>query len=263
MTMGKRIFSLVLMMALALGVCACGSKAPTWQEQYDLGVRYLSDGNYEEAILAFTAAIDIDSKRPEAYVGLADSYEQSGQPEQAIDILRSAIDLLGELPELLEILESLEGNVSTQEDETPVHAENDDSTQGVPIPVQVEGGLELSNIMCIFSRDSHVVDMNEDAVAGLEFEVTVNGPETVHGLLIASWFSPGVSQQEIDENISWLVSGWKEDGYSPDQNPPFTITLARPVDSDELGQRQATVLVGLDEQVNVVGYTLVTVDIPN
>ena len=108
MTMGKRVFSLVLVLALALGLCACGSKAPTWQEQYDLGVRYLSDGNYEEAILAFTAAIDIDPKRPEAYIGLADSYDQSGRPEQAIDILRSAIDLLGELPELLERLEALE-----------------------------------------------------------------------------------------------------------------------------------------------------------
>ena len=68
--MGKRVFSLVLVLALALGLCACGSKTPTWQEQYDLGVRYLSDGNYEEAILAFTAAIDIDPKRPDMPAGL-------------------------------------------------------------------------------------------------------------------------------------------------------------------------------------------------
>lgn len=38
-----------------------------WQEQYDLGVRYLNDGNYEEAIIAFTAAIEIDPKKPQAY----------------------------------------------------------------------------------------------------------------------------------------------------------------------------------------------------
>ena len=37
-----------------------------WQEQYDLGVRYLSDGNYEDAIIAFTAAIEIDPKKPQA-----------------------------------------------------------------------------------------------------------------------------------------------------------------------------------------------------
>lgn len=31
-----------------LGACA-KSAEDQWQEQYDLGVRYLSDGNYEEA----------------------------------------------------------------------------------------------------------------------------------------------------------------------------------------------------------------------
>ena len=52
----KRIISLFL--ALTLVLCACGKKTEnttTWQEQYDLGVRYLSEGNYEQAILAFEA----------------------------------------------------------------------------------------------------------------------------------------------------------------------------------------------------------------
>ena len=70
----KRICSLLLTLALVLGLCACGSKAPAWQEQYDLGVKYLSEGNYQEAILAFTAAIEIDPKRAEAYVGRGDAY---------------------------------------------------------------------------------------------------------------------------------------------------------------------------------------------
>ena len=60
-------------------LCACGQSAPTWQEQYDLGVRYLSEGNYEEAIIAFTAAIEIDPKRAEAYVGRGDAYISSGE----------------------------------------------------------------------------------------------------------------------------------------------------------------------------------------
>ena len=61
----KRTVILLLTLVLLLTLCCCGKKnnGTTWQEQYDLGVRYLSDGNYEEAIIAFTVAIKIDSKR--------------------------------------------------------------------------------------------------------------------------------------------------------------------------------------------------------
>ena len=41
----------ILTIGMVLSLAACGqSTQETWQEQYDLGVRYLSEGNYEEAI---------------------------------------------------------------------------------------------------------------------------------------------------------------------------------------------------------------------
>ena len=74
----KRILSVILAAALVLGLFGCSgaTKPPTWQEQYDLGLRYLSEGNYEEAIIAFTAAIEIDPKQALAYVGRGDAYGQ-------------------------------------------------------------------------------------------------------------------------------------------------------------------------------------------
>ena len=97
---------MLLSVCLALGLCACGSKAetapveeapveqaPTWQEQYDLGVRYLSEGNYEEAIIAFTAAIKIDPKRPEAYIGRGDAHEKMDNLEQAMADYQAALEL--------------------------------------------------------------------------------------------------------------------------------------------------------------------------
>ena len=73
-------FFLILILGLNLISCARSTEAQ-WQEQYDLGVRYLSEGNYEEAIIAFTAAIEIDPKRAEAYVGRGDAYIGSGETE--------------------------------------------------------------------------------------------------------------------------------------------------------------------------------------
>jgi len=88
--MGKRHGTIVLcwLLLLGLGLCACGqgrtdsNEQMTWQEQYDLGVRYLEEGNYEEAIIAFTAAIEIDPKQAPAYVGRGDAYIGSGETEE-------------------------------------------------------------------------------------------------------------------------------------------------------------------------------------
>ena len=105
----KRILMAVCLFASIL--CACGQVSnsdtsnwqersnrgqasdpdvPTWQEQYDLGVRYLSEGNYKEAIIAFTAAIEIDPKQAPAYVGRGDAYVGVGRMGETVD---------GELPQ--------------------------------------------------------------------------------------------------------------------------------------------------------------------
>lgn len=79
-------FLSIIILMCCLGSCAKSTEAQ-WQEQYDLGVRYLSEGNYEEAIIAFTAAIEIDPVRAEAYIGLADVYTELGDREKAREVL--------------------------------------------------------------------------------------------------------------------------------------------------------------------------------
>lgn len=93
--MKKRLMALfvVFLMIFSTG---CGKKSPTWQEQYDLGIRYLSKGNYEEAIIAFTAAIEIDPKNPEAYLKAAEAYEALGDSEAAKAILEKGYDETGD-----------------------------------------------------------------------------------------------------------------------------------------------------------------------
>lgn len=78
----KKVTSILLAIVMTACFVACGQKAPTWQEQYDLGVRYLSEGSYEEAIIAFTAAIEIDTKRAETYVGRGDAYLGQGSEDE-------------------------------------------------------------------------------------------------------------------------------------------------------------------------------------
>ena len=82
----KRFTALLLAVLLLLSLAACGGKN-TWQEQYDLGMRYLNEGNYQEAVIAFEAAIKIDPMRPEAYLGAAEAYVGLGDTDSARKIL--------------------------------------------------------------------------------------------------------------------------------------------------------------------------------
>lgn len=70
-----------ILMCLVL-LTACNQTVTKWQEKYDLGARYLSEGNYEEAILAFTAAIEIDPKQAPAYVGRGRAYVQLEETDE-------------------------------------------------------------------------------------------------------------------------------------------------------------------------------------
>ena len=69
----KCIAAGLFLLGLLSELIAC-SNAPTWQEQYDLGMKYLEEGNYEEALTAFDSAIEIDAKKAAAFVGRADTY---------------------------------------------------------------------------------------------------------------------------------------------------------------------------------------------
>ena len=88
-----------MLIIVPIVLVACGQKASTWQEQYDLGVRYLSEGNYDEAIIAFTAAIEIDPKRAPAYVGRGDAYIGSGETEENLAAAQTDYEQAIELDE--------------------------------------------------------------------------------------------------------------------------------------------------------------------
>lgn len=95
------MLAVCLCLALFLALAACGKSAQEkWQEQYDLGMKYLLEENYEEAVVAFTAAIEIDEKKPEAYISLAEVYQAQEDWENALAALQQ---LRAELLETTEV----------------------------------------------------------------------------------------------------------------------------------------------------------------
>ena len=94
-------FAVITFAVLVFVLAAC-SQSSEWQEQYDLGVRYLSDGNYEEAIIAFTAAIEIEPKLAEAYIGLANTYLAMGEEDLAYNAIIDGINACEDEPQIFD-----------------------------------------------------------------------------------------------------------------------------------------------------------------
>ena len=79
----RKLCGMLGMILLTILLAACGKSAEErWQEQYDLGQQYLLEENYEEAIVAFTAAIEIEPNQARAYIGRGNAYILSGETEE-------------------------------------------------------------------------------------------------------------------------------------------------------------------------------------
>ena len=100
-----RKIAYVLLCILLLSAC---SSSKDTAMPYDLGMRYLENGEYDEAVLAFQAVIKIDPKNAAAYIGMADAYVQAGDLEKAIQILQDAQDIVSDPDSIQKKLDELE-----------------------------------------------------------------------------------------------------------------------------------------------------------
>ncbi len=80
---------------VAVLVVSGGNSGRRLQEQLRLGEKYLTELDYEQAIAAYRAAIEIDPRCEEAYLGLADVYVAKGEPEQAAAVLEAGYEETG------------------------------------------------------------------------------------------------------------------------------------------------------------------------
>lgn len=83
----------IVIICIALALCliagiftmTANSAGRRLAEQLELGQKYLEELNYEQAVVAFEAAIAIDPKCEEAYMGIAEAYLQMGEYGKAME----------------------------------------------------------------------------------------------------------------------------------------------------------------------------------
>ncbi len=86
----------VAVLLIAVGILIfvmSDSPAKKYEEQLKLAERYLDELDYDKAIAAYRAAIDIDPKAEDAYLGLAEAYVEKGELQAAVDILKEGLEI--------------------------------------------------------------------------------------------------------------------------------------------------------------------------
>lgn len=86
---------LAIVIAVTVSILVIGnSPSRRLSEQLDLGNRYLSELDYEQAVAAYEAALEIDPKSSDAHLGLIRAYIALGDEEGLQNALRRAEDAL-------------------------------------------------------------------------------------------------------------------------------------------------------------------------
>lgn len=112
------IIGVVVILLAVLGVggfVLSRSSVDRGGDMLQLGQRYLDELNYEQAVVCYTAYLEIDPKSVKAYLGLAEAYIGLGQYESAINVLNEGIKQTGS-EELANYLEKIQTEYQVPQD---------------------------------------------------------------------------------------------------------------------------------------------------
>lgn len=89
---------IAVIVVLTIGICfiiGTGVLNPL-EHQLSLGYKYLEQGKYEEAILAFNKAIEIDEQKVDAYLGKAQAEIKLDKKNDAVETIETIITIASE-----------------------------------------------------------------------------------------------------------------------------------------------------------------------
>nr|MCR5596858.1 tetratricopeptide repeat protein [Lachnospiraceae bacterium] len=118
----------LILIVIITGILVLGSPQRKYDKQLSLGQRYLDELDYEQAIAAYRAAIEIDPNQPEAYAGLANTYIAMENYEMAREVLLEGIDAT-DSDMLKEMLSELEEMYFADNGDTGAGSDSDISAQ--------------------------------------------------------------------------------------------------------------------------------------
>ncbi|MGN0346193.1 MAG: tetratricopeptide repeat protein [Lachnospiraceae bacterium] len=168
------IILVVLIVAVVSVVAFGGNSKRKLARQLDLAESYVQNLDYKAAIAEYKAAIELDSKCVDAYVGLAEVYVEMEEYEAAIKVLEDGYeeteqttikDMLGDVEKLLEEVQEAEES-EEQENETEDFSEEKTSDSPVEENESADNsgaGKVTQGIELIFTDGTTALALFEEA----------------------------------------------------------------------------------------------------
>ncbi len=122
-----------------------------------------------------------------------------------------------------------------------------------PSPVALSENLTLEDVCYEVAENGY-----------MQISATVTGPSNLAEVLIGGWMDYQPTAESARQMAEQMVSIWKQHHASmPERELPFECYNSRPVSESDLGKTQYVVMVGVDTDVNYVGFSVIKVDIPD
>ena len=159
MSKEKRIIYVAIASAIiviaALAIIFMPKTAPqTVTEMLSTAQKYLVEMEYERAIAEFNKVIELDPMNADAYLGLAEAYEKSGDIDKAVETLEKGYELTGD--ERLQARLALLTSGSAEETQTSAETEKSFSAGDTePMKYYSDGTLRSERI---YTNDSGAYD---------------------------------------------------------------------------------------------------------
>lgn len=106
-------YTILLAILASVTLIAC-QQTDAVQEKMNLATQYMSEGNYEQAIVMYREVLDAEPENVEAYLGIADAYEAMEDYETGLTVLEEAYEVTGE-ETIVQEIESVEELQAQQE----------------------------------------------------------------------------------------------------------------------------------------------------
>lgn len=192
---------LILLAAIIAGVTVSGGSDRKLQEQLDLGAKYLEEMNYDQALMAFNAALEIEPKNVDAYLGIVEVYIRTNEFKTALEYAKEGYEVTGD--------ERLKEKANTVEDmieERKLREKEKELQEQFDLGAKYLEKMDYDQALVVFNTVREMEFKNADVYLGI-VEVYIRTNEFETALEYASEGYEVTGDERLKEKIDMIESG--------------------------------------------------------